>query len=210
MKGLILNDLYNIGHNAKQMLLVVAVWGLCFASGASIGAYIMLFSVLFCMMTATTFSFDEKCGWTKYAMVLPIAKRDYVLAKYIINFIFSLMGSLVGMVLTLVVNQIQGKTLDGNIGVFCMIGICISLLLGDVFIPLLIKFGAEKARIILVAAILIPVGIGFCLQRFMVKMGIALPSGMVEKMIYFLPVAVLILTAITLFISIGIFNRKEF
>lgn len=210
MRGLMLNDLYNIGHNAKQILLIVVVWGICFAGSSDTGSYLVMFPVLFCMMTATTFSFDEKCGWTKYAMVFPVTRRDYVLEKYLVNFLFSLAGTLIGVALTLAANAVRGKEMDGSLGIYAMIGICIGLLVGGVFIPLLFRFGAEKARLILVAAVLIPVGIYVLLQHLLEEMDIVLTQQMIEDMIYVLPVGAVILSVVTFFISVHIFSGKEF
>lgn len=209
MRGLMLNDLYNIGHNAKQMLLIVVIWAFCFASGSDSGTYMIMYSVIFCMMTATICSFDEKSGWAKYAMVLPVSKRDYVLAKYMINLIFALVGCLTGIVVTLVANWIQGKKMEVSLWGISILGICIGVFLGSVLIPLLLQFGTEKARIIMVGMIAIPILIGLVLEDIMEKMNITISAEVVEKIIYAIPVAILPFVVLAFFISVHIFEKKE-
>ena len=75
MSGLLLNDFYTIGHNAKQMILILLIWAVCFLPGRDGSTYIIMCASLCGMMTATTFTFDDKCHWEKYAMILPISKK---------------------------------------------------------------------------------------------------------------------------------------
>lgn len=82
------------------------------------------------------------------------------LAKYMINLIFALAGCLTGIVVTLVVNRIQGKKMEVSLWGVSILGICIGVFLGSVLIPLLIQFGTEKAGIIMVGIIVIPILIG--------------------------------------------------
>lgn len=210
MGGLIWNDLYNIGHNAKQMLLIVIVWGVCFYSGAEGGAYILMFSVLFSMMIVTAFSFDEKCGWTKYAMILPVKRQEYVIAKYITNTIFSLMGCLLGVILTIFVSIIKGNV-PGELIIYCgLMGVSLALVLGSMFITLLLKYGSEKARVIMLGVIAIPVLLGFLLQEFVGTFPMDIWEKLSEWGIYLFPVAALLILGITMAISIHIFEKKEF
>lgn len=34
MSGLLLKDFYTIGHNAKQMILILLIWAVCFCRDA--------------------------------------------------------------------------------------------------------------------------------------------------------------------------------
>lgn len=209
MKGLILNDLYNIGHNAKQMLLIVGIWAVCFYQGAANGAYIPMYSVLFCMMTATTFSFDERCEWAKYAMVLPVKRQDYVFAKYIVNFIFSIIGCFVGILTTAAAVIIQGKTFEKVILESTAAGFCIAIFFGSLFIPFLIKYGAEKARIIMLGTVGIPILLAFLVKYLIEKRGIIITEDFIEKAICVLPVFVIVFVVITMVLSLRIFEKKE-
>ena len=61
MSGLLLKDFYTIGHNAKQMMLILLIWAVCFLPGRDGSTYIIMCASLCGMMTATTFTFDDKC-----------------------------------------------------------------------------------------------------------------------------------------------------
>ena len=78
MKSLILKDLYNIGHNAKSMLLILLVFAVGLIMSSGVESYIISAGVLCSMMIVTTFTFDDNCKWSKYALIMPVCKKDIV------------------------------------------------------------------------------------------------------------------------------------
>ena len=75
MKSLVLKDLYNIGHNAGAMLLVLAAVAAAVVPASGAAPYMASCAVMCAMMLVTTFTFDEASGWTAYALVLPVTRR---------------------------------------------------------------------------------------------------------------------------------------
>ena len=55
-------------------------------------------AVLAAMMPVTAFSFDEKAKWDKYALSMPVSRRDLVLSKYIFGLGFCVLAFAVNMV----------------------------------------------------------------------------------------------------------------
>ena len=74
MRSLILKDLYNIGHNAKSMLFMLAVLAVVLIPTSGAPAYIIVSAILCSMMIVTTFTFDDNSKWTRYAMIMPFQK----------------------------------------------------------------------------------------------------------------------------------------
>lgn len=210
MRGIILNDLYNILHNAKQMVLVMAIWAVCFFPGTDGSAYIVMCSVMFSMMTATTMSFDEKCNWTKYAMILPAQRRDYVFAKYVEHILFTAVGCLLGTAITVLVNAVRGRSFEAPFFIYSGVGFAVAMIFGSFFIPLLLKFGVEKARIIILGVVALPALAGWGIYYIAERNGMRISEQMLENMLKFSPILVLILVIITTLISICIFQSREF
>ena len=102
MKSLILKDLYNIGHNAKSMLFVLAVLAIVFIPTSSVEGYIYISAILCSMMIVTTFIFDDTSKWSRYAMIMPVSKKDLVGGKFVVLTIFCLIGSLFGLAVALI------------------------------------------------------------------------------------------------------------
>lgn len=159
MKSMILKDLYNISHNARQMLFLCLFLTVCLIPSGGVAPLPVEFGVLFGMMTITTFSFDEKTKWEKYAMVMPVSRKEYVLAKYGNSVLYGIVGAGSGLALGLLIGLFMGK-LDAMMLVTILscsaVGILFSLFLGSVMIPLVIRFGTEHARMIMLGSVAVP------------------------------------------------------
>lgn len=211
MKGLILNDMYNTVRNMKQMLLIPIVWAfICLRDSDGAGGYIIICAFMFSMMTATVISYDEKSNWTKYAMILPVSKRAYILAKYVDTAIFSAAGCVIAAVFTVISNQIVGRQMGEVFWIYCIAGLLLGVAYGGLCIPFLVKYGAEKARYIMFAVIGIPGLIGYGFVRLMEEGLIRISTEMLERCLWFLPGVVLILVLTAMLCSIHIFEKKEF
>ena len=97
MKSLLLKDLYNIGHNVKSMLVVLIFLAFAIVPTSGPIPYMVMCAVLCSMMIVTTFTFDDACGWTSYALVLPVGRSRLVLAKYAALAVFCTAGILFGL-----------------------------------------------------------------------------------------------------------------
>lgn len=210
MSGLLLKDLYTIGHNAKQMMLILLIWAVCFLPGRDGSAYIIICGSLCGMMTATTFTFDDHCHWEKYAMILPISKKTYVLEKYVLHIIFSLLGIAVSTAVSIVANRVRGIAFEDPVWLMGLIGFGVSMAIGCVFLPLLLKYGSEKARIILLGTVIFPVILFFVLDYLVDEAGIISAVQIETFLKYIIPPVFIALLIISVVISQKIFEKKEF
>ena len=166
MKSLVLKDLLNIGHNAKSMLFILLVFAIALIPFSGVEGYIFVCAILCSMMIVTTFSFDDNSKWTRYAMIMPVSKKELVGGKFIVLAIFCAVGSLFGLVVGSIGGLISNKiTLDligiGELLFLTLISWVIALIFGSMSIPLVFKFGAERGRVLLLVSFLIPAGICF-------------------------------------------------
>ena len=84
MKSLVLKDLFNIGHNAKSMLFILVVFAVALIPFSGVEGYIFVCAILCSMMIVTTFSFDDSSKWTRYAMIMPVSKKELVAGKFMV------------------------------------------------------------------------------------------------------------------------------
>lgn len=151
MRSLILKDLYNIGHNAKSMLFMLGVLAVVLIPTSGASAYIIVSAILCSMMIVTTFTFDDNSSWLRYAMIMPVSKKDIVVGKYIMLVIFCVIGSLFGLVVSLIAGLAMRKITFNLAGIvelllLTLVALVISLISGSMSIPLVFKFGAERAQ----------------------------------------------------------------
>lgn len=214
MKSLILKDLYNIGHNTKYKLFMLAVLAVGFIPTSGTSAYIIISTLLCSMMIITTFTFDEKSNWSRYAMIMPVSKKDVVIGKYIVLVIFCVIGSLFGLVISLIAELAMSKNafnLTSIIELLCLtlLALTISFISGSMSIPLVFKFGAERARVLLMVSILIPSAICFGSYQVLVLLGIELTDQLVFILLCGSPIIALLWGYMMYRICCRVFEKQE-
>ena len=214
MKSLILKDLYNIGHNVKSMLFIMVVFAVALIPTSGVDGYIFVCAILCSMMIVTTFSFDDNSKWTRYAMIMPVSKKDLVAGKFIVLAIFCLVGSLFG----LVVGSIAGLTIKsisfdlagiGELLFLTLTAWVVSIIYGSMSIPLVFKFGAEKGRVLLLISFLFPAALCFGIYQLFVILGIELTEHFMFALLCCSPIIALIWCYVMYQISYKIFTKQE-
>lgn len=214
MKSLVLKDLLNIGHNAKSMLFILLVFAIALIPFSGVEGYIFVCAILCSMMIVTTFSFDDNSKWTRYAMIMPVSKKELVGGKFIVLTIFCAVGSLFGLVVGSIGGLISNKiTLDligiGELLFLTLISWVIALIFGSMSIPLVFKFGAERGRVLLLVSFLIPAGICFGVYQLLATLGVTLTDQLVFILLCCSPLLALAWCYVMYQISYRIFAKQE-
>lgn len=213
MKSLVLKDLYTVLHNSKAFLVMIVAMSffLSFTSEGSGGFYTIFCCIMCAMLVVTTFSFDNLCNWEPYAMILPITRRDVVKGKFALLLLVSVAGALLGFALSVLTNTVlPNLTLDLKEQAFYLLpGFSIALFMGSLSIPLIFKFGAEKARLLLMASFALPAVALILSLKALEKAGVSLTDQMVIGFFSLSPVLVLVFAFLMYLISCRIFEAKE-
>ena len=80
---------------------------------------------------------------------------------------------------------------------------------GSIAIPLILRFGAEQGRILLLVALLVPAAVCFAVYQVGKWMGIVLTDQGVVLLVCGAAVAALVWMAVSYRISCGIFAKQE-
>lgn len=214
MKSLILKDLYNIGHNVKSMLFILIVLYVAFVPTAGTAGYIFASALLCSMMIVTTFSFDDHSKWTRYAMIMPISKKDLVMGKFIVLTIFCVIGTLLGLAVSFISGIILKKGDFGITGMtellfFALAALVMSLIFGSMSIPLVFRFGSESGRILLLVSFLAPTAICFGVYQLLATMGVSLTEQLIFVLLCCSPVLAFVWCYVMYQISYHIFAKQE-
>ena len=146
MTSLILKDIATL---KKTLLLTITI---CVAL-AIYGIYenTIFMIPLICAMiplilTAISFGYDTKSNFEQYAFSMPIKKSSYVLSKLFFAFAFGLIGSICIFILL----TIQSIITIEYIVFISIITLIASILMSAIQLPFILKYGAEKGRLIMV------------------------------------------------------------
>lgn len=216
MKSLILKDLYNLSHNAKSMCFILLFFAVFFLPSSGMQSYLCICTALCSMMIVTTFSFDEHAGWTPYAMIMPISKQELVAGKYVALFIFSIIGILFGIIVGTAGSAIAGffypleiPSAEAPLSVMLTTALAFSNVFGGLAIPLVFRFGSEKARLLILVSFFIPAAICYTGYHLLTVAGISITDRLLSAFLYCSPLAALVWNYIMYKISCLIFANKE-
>ncbi|HJK11312.1 MAG TPA: ABC-2 transporter permease [Methanocorpusculum sp.] len=215
MNGLLYKDLLNLTPTLKYLVFMALIFCVVFIPlGNELPVYIIL--IMFgALLPTTAISFDTAARWDKYAVSLPVTRREIVAARY------QLMvgGICVAGVISLIIAVAMMILMPGE-GIFLpyfsplmlmVLFVACGLLLGSIALPLTLKFGVEKMRYIIMVIALTPVVVIFGMSFFADLSGIT-PTDPV-----LMPVIIGVLLAVTalfvyvsFWLSVRIYAKKEF
>ena len=214
MTGLLYKDFLALkGHLSTYVVFFVIYGGLCAAgvfSPSVLGGMVVLISIITPMTTVTS---DDISRWNRFAVASPACRRGVVAGKYLFTLLMVLLSTAVVSLLMVALSP-TGR-LDAPLGeVLLAVLACggIALLMNAVVLPLLLKFGAEKARMVSMALFLAVFG-GFALVGLAAGNGFTLPAPP-AWLIAALPGLLALLAVggfvLSYFIAQAVYAKKEF
>lgn len=210
MKSLILKDCYNIGHNAKTMVVLLLFLGVVSMPASGVVGFIVLSAVLCSMMLVTTFTFDETSKWTRYAMIMPVTKNELVLSKYLVLLLFTTigvaLGGCVGLISGLILKNVDFMTTVTAV----LVALATAVVMGGISVPLLFHYGAEKARMLIIVSFSIPALLYVAVIKIAAFFHITISQNAIMLLLYVSPVLLIIMLYLSYRISCRIFAKKEF
>lgn len=202
MMSLVYKDLMNLKQQGRIYLLIVAVWVVVAGmerNPSFLGGVLSVWSVL---IAITAYAYDEKAGWDKYALTMPVGKKELILSKYVLAVL--ILGC--GMALFLGFNAVLGTEEKEFFELICIF-LALGLLAIDVILPLIFRFGVEKGRVILILVFLIPSAIGLIGAGIPISVNNILSS---EAFGILSAAAGALLLPVSAAISFAVYCRKEF
>ena len=152
MSGLVLKDLLSLRRYLKSIVIFLLIYDIIFIvvdqASSAIGVTIFILANLHVSASA----YDESSRWDSYAQSLPLSHPQIVLSRYLTAGISSLAGLAVGIVLFAANIAVHGFTQDqiaASLGAILAI-IPINILVQLFTLPLIYRFGVQRARLFIV------------------------------------------------------------
>ena len=222
IKGLLKKDLYNLASYKTTLIIVVLFCGMAIIGTDAIYWGSIVIGMIVGMISLSTFSYDEMAKSNRYILTLPVTRKEIVLEKYILAIGATILGSLLGFVLTLLIGNIMNYVRPDKV-IDIIIDTLLATTIGGFFgvslieaiqIPSIFKWGAEKGRIqmfiVIFVLALIGVGVGFLIEKSGLSVDIAkLESALKNFGLIILVLLSFILYFISYKISYKIYKYKE-
>ena len=209
MTGLILKDYYSLrSYLFKQMGLMVVIYLFVSVAMKSFAFLAPMLTLSVMMMLVSSFSVDEASKWDSYALTMPITPRTIVASKYALFFGSLACISVVSAALCGILEKIVFKNGIVEIAISTGAVFVMYTVVTAIVLPLFFKLGAEKARIGMTIAFMIPFfGVVWGAQFLKGINFAALPWGVLGVGA---AAALLVLFAGSYFLSVKIYEGKEY
>lgn len=209
MIALILKDIATL---KKTLLLTVAISIALAVYGIYTNEIFMV--PLICAMiplilTAIAFGYDNKSSFEQFAFSMPIKKSSYVLSKLFFAFSFGMVGTICIFVLLMTKNQMSLN----NIVFISLITLMASILMSAIQLPFILKYGAEKGRLIMAITYFLIFALSTLLKEksdFLAKLMEMLSKNSMSMICLGIIVVSIIIIGITIKLSIMIMDKKEY
>lgn len=209
MHGLIQKDLYSLKGSFKSILLIMIIFGVIFIPQAGGVSFIAVTVFMMSSLVISTISMDDFVKWDKYALTLPLNRKDIVKSKYELLLLLSITGAVVGLAVTAVYNLIVNQASVEEILMMGIMMVAVSIALLGIVMPVIYKFGVERARILMMICIFLPIVLILGLVYAAENSGINLPE--VSNLL--LVVTIIIISAAVLllsyFVSLKIYSKTD-
>ena len=206
MKGLVLKELYAAKTTLKSALtsaVVFTVMAIWMKSPGYLGAALM---ILISTCVINSIAYDESSKWDMMLITMPVTAKQAVGAKYVSFLLFDGIGFVYsGVIYAIIEKDLPGALIFGGSMAVAVIPY-MSLL-----VPVYIKYGVQKARMIFFAAIFLPILLIVLLASVADDIGISIISQANEIAVFITLLAVAVLCFIvSLNVSAKIYSKKDF
>jgi len=214
MKGLLYKDIVVLRKQISTLLVFVLVYGGFCVAGvfdfSIIGALIAVFGLTIPMSSV---ALDDTSHWDRYAAATPAGRKGIVAGKYLFTLLVILVSGLAGTAIMLVLSVV-GLTDSPFQELTVVTASCasVTLLLDAILLPFMLKYGAEKARLISMITFVVIFG-SVVLLGGLANNGANMPQ-LPGWLVTALPVVFGLASVggfvLSFAVSLGIYNRKEF
>ena len=165
MKGLLIKDLLLLKNQQRFFLLIFFMSAGMLLVGVNSVFVINYVTLIFTMFTLSSISYDEFDNGFAYLFTLPITRNQYAAEKYVFGFVTGGSACIIVTVIALIMNFVRGGAGTLELLITALLYLFLSLLFMAVVVPVQLKFGTEKGRIVLIFIIGLIFAAGFIVVK---------------------------------------------
>ena len=222
IKGLLKKDLYNLSSYKSSLIIIILFCGIAIIGTEAINIAPIVICSIVGMISLSTFSYDELSKSNRYILTFPTNRKELVKEKYILAIGATILGGLLGLLLTIIVVNVMNYirleniiNLDFESLIITTIGGMWGIsLIQAIQIPSIYKWGAEKGRIQMFVLLFVIIAVVLGLGYLMMKVNFNINIEMIENFMNKYGIILLVLLMITTYfisykIAYKIYKNKE-
>lgn len=217
MKGLFIKDLRLIKNQRNFLITLALMFLVLIVTGVDASFFMGYVPFLLLTVTMSTITYDEQDNSMGFLMALPVSRQTYVLEKYLLSASFGVGGFAVTFVIFLITEKAEGSSMTPGDYLLVFMGFLVFVILFlSLMIPIQLKFGSEKGRMVLFAIFFGIIGLVYLVNKVLT---VDFTQTAFYQTITQLPMGILMAMALVLFvifvfisakISLGVMKKKEF
>ncbi len=217
MKGLLIKDFKLMKMQKNFFIMIVVISFVVSLLTEDVTFMLGFISFITSLFTISTISYDEFDNGNAFLFTLPIDRKKYAAEKYVFGMLLGVCSLFLAIILAVILNLIEKSDTISNILISAVMLLPFVFLLVSIMIPFQLKFGSEKGRIAISAALGIVFAISFILGELAAILGIniaevinrisLLGAGGLFIVIFIISMIVVLFS---MKISISVMNKKEF
>lgn len=216
LKGLIIKDLLQL----KDFKIPLIFWTSIFIILSIVFDFTNIIAILmsfaFGMVVVFAFTFDEMSRSEKYMVGLPFTRNELILSKYLLAFITTFVGAVIGDILNIIIQLVMTGNVENLVRSLsvALLGMFFMAIFNAIQIPCIIKNGAQESRLLIftIGGTLTLIGVG--IYKLAKIFNLILPMDKLEQIynqywffIYVILIAFLYLLSYK--ISCKIYQKKD-
>lgn len=147
MKGLLQKDLYMIWRYGRTLLAMSLIFLAVGALPNENNYFFVIYPVLFAgVLPVTLLSYEERFGWDKTCDTLPLSRKTVVCARYVTT--LGCFAAIYALTLAVQAAVLLPRGRAGELRDLAALLPCFGLAAPAVMLPLSLRYGVEKARIV--------------------------------------------------------------
>lgn len=217
MKGLFIKDLRLIKNQRNFLITLALMFLVLIVTGVDASFFMGYVPFLLLIVTMSTITYDEQDNSMGFLMALPVSRQTYVLEKYLLSASFGVGGFAVTFVIFLITEKAEGSSMTPGDYLLVFMGFLVFVILFlSLMIPIQLKFGSEKGKMVLFAIFFGIIGLVYLVNKVLT---VDFTQTAFYQTITQLPMGILMAMALVLFvifvfisakISLGVMKKKEF
>lgn len=167
MKGLWVKDLLLLQKQLKTFLIFMVIAAFNAYTIKSVPVIFIFMTFFFVTTAASTIFYDQENNGFLYLFTLPTRKKDYVIQKQLLILTSSLVAVVLSLVLIFLMIQFDpGLQANAEELLYtALVGFFFGCLYGAIITPLYLRYGTEKARMLLFSLMGVFALVGILIQK---------------------------------------------
>ena len=204
ISGLMLKDLLNLRPMTKTLVVMFLIFGVIFIPMGNVMTVYFLLMIFAALLPMTSLSMDDMAKWDRYALTMPVTRKDIVRSKYLMTIMFFGVSIVISGIIAAVSYYLMPETAT-PFWFIVLVG-ALGLFYGSLLFPLLYKFGSEKARYMMFVLMAV---IGILLVGWFALFGESLNGNLLIYILITAVVSIAVFIA-SYFVSVRLYEKKEF